>query len=500
MSRKFSFVSLCALSCALPAVALAHVAHPLRLLKAAESPASIAPADPGPDVDIEVREVPVSEVVGLFFERVLRVSYVVAPGVNTDRRSVSFRAHGSLADVRAQMESYLDSLGYKAVQTRGVYKIAPLPEVKARADLAPFIYRVRWRDVADLVSDLAPLFPDGHFGGAQRSSFDPVGLAGSGGVSVPGVVTGAGSSSTALMGSSAAATAGGGGSSGADRLVFYGTRSDVARLRVVLPMVDTPVPELVVKAGVFEVDLQRTDNSALSVAQAVLGATKSLAGFGSGSSSSGVVGSSGSLSAVGYVGLGVAAASSEFDALLGALSSDQRFRLVTSPVARVRSGQAASLIVGDQVPVLGSVSYPSSAGGAPVQSVDYKNSGVILTARPFVRERVIDLDLREEISSFVATTTGVSGSPTLQQRTVTSALSVQDGALVFIGGLSESRSTDSGALTPLGHLAGSEGHNGTRTDILLVLQVSKVSVSAAKASAAPSLPALPIPDVAEGLR
>ena len=67
---------------------------------------------------------------------------------------------------------------------------------------------------------------------------------------------------------------------------------------------------------------------------------------------------------------------------------------MTSPNLRVRSGETASLNVGESVPVIGSVSYPSSTA-APVQSVQYQDAGVIFQVKPVVKRDAIDLQLVE---------------------------------------------------------------------------------------------------------
>jgi general secretion pathway protein D len=76
----------------------------------------------------------------------------------------------------------------------------------------------------------------------------------------------------------------------------------------------------------------------------------------------------------------------------------------------------------------------------PVQSVDYRQSGVILTVTPDIHESIIDLDISQELSSFVATTTGINNSPTLLKRTVNSRLSIRSGEVVIFAGLNETKS------------------------------------------------------------
>jgi type II secretory pathway component GspD/PulD (secretin) len=54
---------------------------------------------------------------------------------------------------------------------------------------------------------------------------------------------------------------------------------------------------------------------------------------------------------------------------------------------------------------------------------------------------VIDLQLDEEISSFVNTTTGVNNSPTKNTRKVESTFGLADGDVLLIGGLTQNQDT-----------------------------------------------------------
>jgi type II secretory pathway component GspD/PulD (secretin) len=73
-------------------------------------------------------------------------------------------------------------------------------------------------------------------------------------------------------------------------------------------------------------------------------------------------------------------------------------------VLRIKSGGKARFMAGQEVPTLGSISYPSS--GQSVQSVDYRSSGVILEIQPDIRENAIELNVNQQISDFTSTSTG----------------------------------------------------------------------------------------------
>ncbi|QBY43356.1 Bacterial type II and III secretion system protein [Arsenophonus nasoniae] len=63
---------------------------------------------------------------------------------------------------------------------------------------------------------------------------------------------------------------------------------------------------------------------------------------------------------------------------------------MSSPRLRVKNGAQASFSVGSDVPVLGKVSYSDNK---PVQSIEYRSSGVILNVRPQIRQQGVDLTI-----------------------------------------------------------------------------------------------------------
>lgn len=161
------------------------------------------------------------------------------------------------------------------------------------------------------------------------------------------------------------------------------------------------------------------------------------------------------------------------DTVLSALSTDSRFRTVTTPSLRVRSGGDARFSVGSDVPVLGSVQLDKN--GNPIQSVEYKPSGTIFQVKPTVRESSIDLDILQQISNFVQTTTGVNNSPTLQKRELKTVVTAKDGDLLVLGGLDQDKDgSDSSGVSFLPDWLRSRGSEKSKTQILLVLQVQRL--------------------------
>lgn len=95
--------------------------------------------------------------------------------------------------------------------------------------------------------------------------------------------------------------------------------------------------------------------------------------------------------------------------------------------------------MGADVPVLGAVQLDKN--GNPVQSAEYKPSGVILDLTPQIRGQEIEQQINQQLSSFIATTTGVNNSPTLTKREILTNVGASDGDVIVLGGLDEKRSS-----------------------------------------------------------
>ena len=103
----------------------------------------------------------------------------------------------------------------------------------------------------------------------------------------------------------------------------------------------------------------------------------------------------------------------------------------------VLDNQTARIQVGDQVPVLTQQSVSTITAGAPVvNSVQYIDSGVILEIKPHVNNSgQVMLDITQQVSQPVTTTSSSIDSPTIQQRLITSTVAVRSGETVALGGL-----------------------------------------------------------------
>ncbi len=386
--------------------------------------------------------VTVSQVVSLIYEEVLKKPYVLDPRVLADQRPVSLRFDGTKGELPGFLHDFLHFLGLRIESRAGVDFVTSdvadprMPDVEPPPpELEVYVYRPKFRELAYLTELLSPLFKTGSFtvSRAVRSG-------------------GAESVTTAAPASSAAAQI----DQHSDVMVFQGTAAEIALLTRVLPQIDTPAGEVLVQGVVYEVTTGRNESSGFQLALSLLGGKL---GVKVNTPSSGN-------SAITFK-------TAVIDAAIDALASDSRFKVVSTPYLRVKSGQAASLTVGQDVPVLGSVSYPQG-GGTPVRSVDYKSAGVIFNISPRVRDSVIDVDVSQQVSNFVKTETGVDDSPTLIKRELRTHVSAQDGELVVLGGLRDEKDNASrSGLSFLPEFLRARSSSSTQTEILLMLQLTK---------------------------
>lgn len=345
----------------------------------------------------------------------------------------------------SQVGQLLKSAGYSAETRSGVVWIGKAAE-EARDEL---VYRPRHRAASYLMDLTAALFKQGSFSVQRGISQQPanqgpvLAQGGTPAQNQPQVVD-SGTSAFSLLDKQP------------DVLVFKGTAEDIRRFQKLMAQLDTPTPELLVKAVVFEVSTDTSERSAIAVAAQLLGGKLGLT-LGSATA--------GDYSAV-FKGAGL-------QVIVDALASDTRFKVVSAPQLRVRSGAAARLTVGADTPVLGQASLDKN--GNPVQSVDYKPSGVILDLKPQIGEEATDLAIGQQISNFIATTTGVNNSPTLIKRELSTSVTVKDGDVLVLGGLDENKDTqEKRGLSFLPDWLHAGFANRSRSEILLILQAQRL--------------------------
>lgn len=388
----------------------------------------------------------VSQAVALMYAQILKQPYVIDPGVLKDDRTVSFRFDAAKSDLRQFWRDFLGSMGIEVLVRSGVDYVAfkRVVEVKEQqSDREPFVYRTKHRSTTYLVEMLSPLFEHGGFS-LNRSVRAPAGAK---------FDIGSSASAPVPAGSAASLV-----DQDSDTLIFLGTTKEIDTSKRLLSRLDVPAGEVLVRGVVYEVTTGSSDGTAFSLAANILGGRLGL-----------------KLGAVTDAPNSLTVKVGSIDAVVAVLSGDTRFKAISTPRVRIKSGSLARLTVGQDVPTLGAVTVPQG-GNQAVQSVDYRSSGVILAIEPTVRETSIDVVVDQQISDFARTETGVNGSPTLTKRSLTTTVSVMDDELIILGGLTQSRATEevSGPRF-LSSLIQSNRQSRSRSEVLVLMQVSRVS-------------------------
>lgn len=136
---------------------------------------------------------------------------------------------------------------------------------------------------------------------------------------------------------------------------------------------------------------------------------------------------------------------------LNALSNITNVNVVSNPSMMVLDNKKAVLQIGDEVPVATQSAVSVITPDAPiVNAISFRNTGVILSITPRVADngRVL-LEIEQEVSDVVATTSSSIDSPTIQQRRVKTTVTVKNGETIVLAGMMQDRATRDRGQVPI---------------------------------------------------
>lgn len=170
-------------------------------------------------------------------------------------------------------------------------------------------------------------------------------------------------------------------------------------------------------------------------------------------------------------------ASGDISAILNMLATDSKLKIISSPHITVADNQKASIQVGDRVPTITQTQTANTATPGVISSVQYLDTGVLLTVTPRVNASgLVTMEINQEISNASQTTTSSIDSPTIQKRTAQSTVTIQSGETLVMAGLikeEKSRSSEGlpglSAIPLVGGLFGAQTTSDNRTELIILI-------------------------------
>ena len=164
-------------------------------------------------------------------------------------------------------------------------------------------------------------------------------------------------------------------------------------------------------------------------------------------------------------------------AILDALHTVTTVKVLSNPSLVVVNNQSATLQVGDVVPVSTGSATVLTTSNTVVNTIDYRNTGIILRVSPRINlNGNVRLDVEQEISN-VSPQTAASLTPTVSERKVKSSISVATGQTVLLAGLiSEQQNKGRNGIPGLDQIPGlgdafaHQDYKTTRTELIIFIR------------------------------
>jgi general secretion pathway protein D len=224
-------------------------------------------------------------------------------------------------------------------------------------------------------------------------------------------------------------------------VIMYADDAEYQSLLAIVRELDVTPPQVLIEATVAEVKL---NNQLQFGVQWYLQNLPSVPGLSGGFSSG-----SGLAPTPTLPGLNIAYVNTNVQVALNALQSVTDVEVLATPRLMVLANDTATLQVGSSVPIITQASSGIQGNSLVINSVDYKDTGVVLTVTPRVGDRgEIYIDVQQEVSDVSPTTTSRIDSPTIDQRKFHTQIAVESGQSVAIGGLIQTNRTKTDAGVP----------------------------------------------------
>ncbi len=274
-------------------------------------------------------------------------------------------------------------------------------------------------------------------------------------------------------------------------LLIYATPEDMKTIEDIVSKLDVLLAQVLIESVIMEVDLNKSWNYGISVAQNPTqhgsvngGPIQTVGAINNGTPFYSFTGgtntwpgnfTSSALSGLSYFGnIGP-----NWDVALNAAASDSSIHIVQRPRIQTSQAKEAQFFVGESVPYVTST-YEAGAYGNGGSSYSQLQVGISLDVTPFINpDGLVVLDINQQINDISGNVPieGVGNVPTTDNRTFTSEVAVKDRDTIILGGFTDTETDKSSSGVPIlqdipiiGNLFKSPSSQKTRDELLVMMR------------------------------
>lgn len=263
-------------------------------------------------------------------------------------------------------------------------------------------------------------------------------------------------------------------------LIVYGTVQEYQNIKNILKELDAIPRQVLIEALILQVDLKDTEDFGVEYElfrkprQTIFGKT-----FGSNAALT-TLGKlfPGAPAFSGVGGLSVLAGDNTVSALIRAAATDSRIKIISSPSVIASDNRPARIQVGSEEPVATGTIAQAVGGVAQSTSIQYRNTGRILTIIPQVNSQgLVNLQIKAEVSARGDDVkVGADTFPAFNTQDAETTAVVHDGETLVIGGLIGERKSKGRSGIPylmdipvVGRFFGTTNDSTDRTELIMLI-------------------------------
>ena len=225
-------------------------------------------------------------------------------------------------------------------------------------------------------------------------------------------------------------------------LVILATPRDYDKIREVLVRIDVVPRQVLIEAVIAEIALTGDLQFGIEYAFASGGIENILGTTGEDGSANSLL-ETGAKRAVSISQSGLFSFITDQDrfmSFINAVNSRSKVNILATPHVIAADNREAHILIGEEVPILTSTQQSTLATANIVSSIQYRDTGTILTILPQVNSAgLVNMEIRQEVSDVGATSFGDTSSPSFTSRETETTVVVQNRESVLLGGIIDER-------------------------------------------------------------